>query len=477
VPPAGGAAPPRGGPAHRRVRPSRIVPAAVDLVRRRRSWVSKGLWAIMDQGLFALSAFVLSVLLARWLTPGDYGAFAVASTILLLMGTVHTALLGEPMHVFGPSRYRGRTADYVRRMVPLHFAATLAMSAVLLAVVAALTLFHRVPSTDATLAALALAAPCILFLWLMRRACYIDSRPHLAAVAGLGYVLLLPAALLLVEKVAVLTAASALLLSGVASLVVAWGLKSRLTGRRQAAADRIPFSDIGTVHWKYGKWALGSGFLSWVPANAVVLALPLWYSLSDAGTLRVATTLMLPMLNVQTALAALILPVLVRARLSGQLRHNATMAGLLFLGLSIVYAPVVVVFGSSLTRLLFGAQYEIRGMALWLLAVIPLVTSVSAVAGAVLRAVERPDRVLWTYIAATAMTCVVGLPLVYRFGVDGALAALLFSATTTAISGVWAAQRLASPDSAGASDSRIRRRSMAVTASSTSGGATVASTR
>ena len=187
---------------------------------------------------------------------------------------------------------------------------------------------------------------------------------------------------------------------------------------------------------------MGSGLLSWVPGNAVVLALPLWHTLEDAGTLRVATTLMLPVQNVHTALGALILPAMVRARVSGQLGTLATKAGLLFLGLSAVYAPLVIFFGSPMSELLFGTQYRIEGATLWLLALIPLFSAVSVIAGTVLRALERPDQVLWTYVAATVMTCLVGLPLVYAFAVDGALMTMLASAATTAVTGIWAARRL-----------------------------------
>jgi O-antigen/teichoic acid export membrane protein len=189
---------------------------------------------------------------------------------------------------------------------------------------------------------------------------------------------------------------------------------------------------------------LGIGLLSWVPPNAVVLALPLWHSLEDAGTLRVATTLMLPVLHLHGALGPLLMPALVRARFSGRLGSTAEMAGILFVGLSLIYAPVVLIFGSQLAELLFGPKYSIAGATLWLLAAIPLVTAVSAVAGAVLRALERLGRVLWTYVAATVMTLLVGLPLVFAYGVNGALASMLLSAATTAVLGAHASRRFTS---------------------------------
>jgi O-antigen/teichoic acid export membrane protein len=402
-------------------------------VRQHRQWLSKGFWAVTDQALFALTNFTVSVLLARWLSKSDFGAFAVAFSVLLLMGTVHGALLTEPMLVLGPSRYQDRTVAYVRRLTILHFALTSVMGVALLLVVGVLTLLEPQFTATITLAALAVAAPAILFFWLVRRACYIESHPRLAAAASLVYALLVPAGMLLQWQFGTLTAASGLLTLGVASLLAGWWLMLRLIRSTSELTTHGSAPNVTRAHWSYGRWALGIGLLSWVPLNAVVLTLPLWHSLEDAGTLRVATTLMLPVLHLYGALGPLLLPALVRARLSGQLRATARLAGVLFVGLSIGYAPVLLIFGSSLARLLFGTQYSIDGVTLWLLAAIPLVTAVSTVSGDVLAVLERLDRVLWSYVAGTAVTLLVGLPLVFTYGVDGALASMLLSVATTAI--------------------------------------------
>jgi O-antigen/teichoic acid export membrane protein len=301
------------------------------------------------------------------------------------------------------------------------------------------------------------AAPAILFLWLVRRACYIESRPRLAATASLVYALIVPAGMLLLTQFGMLTAASGLVSLGLSSLLVGSWLMLRLSRSTFEPITRSSTPNVTRAHWSYGRWALGIGALSWVPTNAVVLALPLWHSLNDAATLRVATTLMLPVLHVHGALSPLLMPALVRARFSGQLEPTARLARVLFVGLSIIYAPVVLIFGSQLAELLFGPKYPLAKATLWLLAAIPLVTAVSAVSGAVLRALERLGRVLWTYVAATVVTLLVGLPLVFAYGVDGALASMLLSAVTTAILGTHASWRLTSAPR-GPDRRRARRR-------------------
>jgi O-antigen/teichoic acid export membrane protein len=392
--------------------------------------------------LFALTNFVVSLLLARWLPAREYGGFAVAFSVLLLLGTVHTAVLTEPMLIFGPSRYRGRTASYLRLLTPLHFALTAALSAVVLFVVLILALTGTASGSGGALVGVAVSAPAILFLWLARRACYIDALPGLAAAAGLVYAVLVPTGMLLLTALGWLTAASALLTLGAASLLVGLGLRRRLTRSVGPAAEPLRSGEVARDHWTYGRWALASGLLSWVPGNIVVLALPLWHSLAEAGTLRVATTLIMPVQQVQAALATLLLPSLVRARESGRLRSTATTAQLVFAGSSLGYAPIVLLLGSALTGSLFGEQYRLSGTTLWLVAAIPFFTAVSLVSVAVLRAVERPDQVLLTSVGSTAVTFLIGLPLIWRWGVDGALASILLSAVAAAVLARWANLRV-----------------------------------
>ena len=66
--------------------------------------------------------FVVNILLARWLTPAEYGAFALAYSVFVLLGVFHIAILIEPMLVFGPGRYRERFPEYLGILLRGHFA-------------------------------------------------------------------------------------------------------------------------------------------------------------------------------------------------------------------------------------------------------------------------------------------------------------------------------------------------------------------
>src|SRR5215208_5610067 len=83
-------------------------------------WLRKGTWAVLDQGLFATSNFILNVLLARWLSPDAYGAFGLTFAIFLLLGSVHSAMLTEPLLVFGSGKYKNRLSEYMGALVYAH---------------------------------------------------------------------------------------------------------------------------------------------------------------------------------------------------------------------------------------------------------------------------------------------------------------------------------------------------------------------
>src|ERR1700728_525791 len=76
-------------------------------------WIAKGGLAIIDQGLISGSNFLIGILLARWLMPEAYGAFALAFSVFLLLSYVYQSFLAEPQAVFSGSAYRGSLRGYL----------------------------------------------------------------------------------------------------------------------------------------------------------------------------------------------------------------------------------------------------------------------------------------------------------------------------------------------------------------------------
>lgn len=393
-------------------------------------WMGKGFWAIMDQGLFAVSNFALNVLLARWLAPADYGAFAVAYTIFLLIGTFHTAILTEPMLVFGPGKYKERLGAYLAVLLRGHWlfgaiAGTLFAGAGL-----ALWRFGHSPLTPAILG-LAVASPFILFQWFMRRACYVNLQPRLAALAGAIYMSLMAAGVFGLYHYGWLGAASALLVMAGASLVSGLWLVRNLKVDEKTEVGELARETISN-HWRYGRWAVGTAALMWFPGNSFLLLLPSWWGLEASAVYRAMLNLLLPVMNFTTALGGLLLPSLVRLREGPRFESKVFRLTLLFVVAPLTYWVFLGGLGERIIQMLYGGNYGNYSHLLWLAGLIPLMAAVSSVYGAALRALELPNRVFMTYACSTGLAVTVGLALVRARGVEGALIGWLLTYSVTA---------------------------------------------
>src|SRR5215472_9247405 len=94
-------------------------------------WAMKGGLALLDQGLITGSNFVLGIVLARWLPPDQYGAYAVAFAAFLLLLMLYQSLFLEPQAVFGASAYRRCFRGYLKALLRLHLVTALLMLFVL----------------------------------------------------------------------------------------------------------------------------------------------------------------------------------------------------------------------------------------------------------------------------------------------------------------------------------------------------------
>jgi O-antigen/teichoic acid export membrane protein len=111
---------------------------------------------------------------------------------------------------------------------------------------------------------------------------------------------------------------------------------------------------------------------------------------------------------------------------------------------SMAYATVLFLCRSVLFQTFYNGNYrEYSGMALLLVAMIPIATGVIMVLGAGLRAIERPDYVFWAYVVASLSTVCIGLPLAHILGIVGATAGMLVSSSAAAVSLAWLYRRRA----------------------------------
>jgi O-antigen/teichoic acid export membrane protein len=405
-----------------------------DTLRSRLPWLAKGSLAIADQGVFAGSNFLLNVLLVRWLTPADYGAFALAYSVFLLLLIVHNALLTAPMLVFGPGKYRERFPEYLGILLRGHFALMLPGSALLVATAFLLGSIYSVVVERAFLS-LAVAAPFILLLWLMRRAFYARLDPLWAAASGGVYLVILIAGTVALRAADLLSPSTGFLSMGVASLITSALLLIRL--RPKLATDSSTIRDVATDHWKFGKWVAAGSGPNWVTDNIYFVVLPAWLGLAEAGGLKALLNLAQPALQSISALGVLLMPILVHDREAGgcsRMKRTMKLSFALFVFGSLAYLALLWGLRFQIFHSLYGGKYSVyNSWPLLLVGLLPIAASLPNVVGAALGAIERPKLGFWADAGSAVCALVIGVPLARALGVGGALLGIVVSYTLMGI--------------------------------------------
>lgn len=217
--------------------------------RRPRSQV---FWAVSDQALVSLGNFGLTILLARALSPQDYGRYVLILGLMLIVGTMQASLLVYPMTV--------KCASAAESDVPALTSAFLVLTTAMAPVVAAVMLIAGSPVAGMGLSAMALAAALAGQVQEITRAVFRARLQHRLAIRGDVIRYVGPLAALFVARSAIdLTAELAFLAIAVLSLVAA--LVQVVQLRLPWPNPRIIWS-LPRECWRIGCWSLPAVTLS-----------------------------------------------------------------------------------------------------------------------------------------------------------------------------------------------------------------------
>lgn len=379
-----------------------------------RSWATRGCIGIIDQASFAGSNFILNVLLARWMLPNEYGAFALANSFYLYIFTVYSATFTDPLLVFGASRYGASKSGYMRRVCEGH--ALFCLATLIIFCVSA-EFIGSAPLKESALG-FGLAAPVALTIWLFRRACYAFLSPAVSLRGGLVYFLLLLISSYLARRLGILNAFTApliLVIAGATGALVI--LPSIPLGR---AGPYPAVLDVFKAHWRFGRWSAGAAIFAWVPGNIGIVLLSAASNLAGSGAYRATMVLLLPLAQVMAALVPTYVPFLVRHRdhPSFHLYIFWCVGGATLVG--VVYAAILIIGGPQLFEAIYLGKYPESLSAIKPLAIsAPFYAACVAMTG-VLQSLERPDRSFYSALVTAIVMSVVSIPMIHYDGIRGA---------------------------------------------------------
>jgi O-antigen/teichoic acid export membrane protein len=387
-------------------------------------WATKGGLALLDFGLYSGSNFLLGILLARWMAPEQYGAYALVFSIFILVTFLYQALLLEPLSVFSGTTYRKNLRGYLKSNFWLHWGVSAVICVLMGATAIAARVWWHSPAAAMAFAGMTAATPFILIHALGRRSFYLKLSPGPAAFGSSFYCVLVVSGSFLVYKLGWLSAFSAFLVMGFAALVGGVIMVFQLNAKLEPATAEMHLQETWKKHWEYGKWALGTCIVGWIPTYVYIPLVSKFSGLAVAAELRALMNLGGPVLQTYAALSMLFLPY--AARVQGEAGRQGSTAltrklTALFVAGAIAYWIVLIPLRRPLFDLLYAGKYIDASSLLPLFAAETVIWSAALGPAIVLRAMEYPRSLFFANGAASVVAIVFGIPATRYFGLRGVI--------------------------------------------------------
>lgn len=390
-------------------------------------WAVKSAFAIVEQAMIAGSNFLLNVLVARWLTAEQYGAYAVAFAVYMLLISFYQALVLEPMSVLSASLDEERFRAYLGSMLRVQARISSVLVALLGLFVLGVFTIHGHNYLGWTLLALVISIPTILLFFFLRIACYVRHRPQQATQGAFIYTCVMLLGLVVIRHWFEISGAMVFLAMGVTAAVVSGLLLKRLRPTfRSAVSDR----DEWIEHWRFGRWELSKVGFDWLSQNISYTLTAGFLGMAEVGAVKAIMTLFLPLTQSMAALRRLLLPHL--ASVSDRNGHRGTANSvwniiLLYVAGALVYGVFVSVAAKPLFQLLYGGKFmEYAYLVPWA-AVASLFGLPAHVIDMGLRAIRSPKSIfVSSCLSAIACVCIT-VPLTWAFTIRGAIASIIIS--------------------------------------------------
>ena len=372
---------------------------------RLRLWVTRGGLVFADQAVSSLTNGLVGIVAARVLGPEGLGSVARALAVAYMAMSLHRAISGEPMLVFGTTNASGSLA------------ATLAVGAFAAVVTGA----AAISLGDGALAALALGLVAVLVQDWGRYAFFAGGRPGWALLSDLLW--------LAVQSVGLTAAAAAGLLSAW-GILAAWGAGG-LAGAVLALVLLGPRPrPVALPLWLRATKGLSGGttaqvLLSQGAGQVSILAISAVAGLGALGGLRAAQLLLSPATLALAALTPLLLP-----DLGGdggldpsRVRRRAGLASTLGASIVLGYFGVVLLWPQAFT-LIFGEPFGVYGALVPFAGLAALAQGVAVGPGLGVRALGEGKAVFLTQATAVGVGMPVTIVAAARWGAAGAAAGL-----------------------------------------------------
>jgi O-antigen/teichoic acid export membrane protein len=424
------------------------APRSVGTANRTARWLQSSLLAIpagvklipfgfslADQALAVGGIFLANVALARTQTKEEYGMFALSYSVFMFLSSLHNAAILEPYTVYGSGRYRERFSAYLRLMTRGNALLGLLLSGIVL--LASLLLCWVAPHrASRAFVGLGLTVGVLLSGIFLRRAFYVRRQPALAARSSLVFFITVAFALWVAVRTHHLDSFSVFLILALGWIVAGARYAGKLlfTQTPETFLEREP--GYWGLHWKYSRWVLTTAFVYQLTTQGYYWLVAGLLSVKEVGELRAIYNLIAPVDQLFIAMCSLVLPAM--AAHYAMKGMDALLSlwrrfALAVLAAGGFFALAIRILGKQVLHVLYAGKFDGLEPMLFTLALLPLFMATGNTIAVALNAAEKPKLVFYGFLASGAATFTVGIPMIIRFGLSGAVYGMLLSGATFSV--------------------------------------------
>jgi O-antigen/teichoic acid export membrane protein len=379
---------------------------------------------VADQALISVAGFVSTILLARSLTPDEFGAYTLVLAAVLLSNAIQTGLVASPHNIIGAT-LQGKT--YVR-----FTSTTFAVQGMLSGAAAAIGLAG---AAGAALVAPNVAGPILAAGVLLatsslhnyaRRVLYTETRPRSALttdVLAYGGQIVVFVLLWQSEMLATRSALWALAATSAAGAIVGLMLL------RSSIAWQASWTDARDM-LQLGRWLAVNQAAAWTTVNLYLFLAAALAGAATTAAVRAAQVVMGPLNVLQAYLPLALIPRFARTLDAGgksALRRDMGRVFALTAPIFAAYAAFAVIFARDLLHLLYGGGYDRYWPVVALLAGYAFFSYTAEVFASALSASRRTRSIFFAHALAGTFVLSAGWLLIVLLGSTGAALGLLLN--------------------------------------------------
>lgn len=386
----------------------------------------KGSVVIVDQGIVSGVRFVIALLLARYVTPAEYGGFVLAYGVLMLVNYIQVSYILMPMSVIGPSLDGEELRNYYSSLLKIQVVLSTVMSIILVVTSHFWLLWFKEPGIDTIFMAMGFSAFAVqmqeffrkIFLnhFHLKKAILNDAMCYLGQLVGI-FILIWNRNISSVLVFWVIT---------IFSLVAAF--LGYCLCRKLFKIKTQNLKQIVIKQFHYGKWLLASMTTQWISGQIYIFIAASFLSISAAGILGACRNLF-GIINVGlTGIRNYLLPY-------GSQKYS--LQGISFLkryfkkiymigSISIIfYALMISLFSKQIIDFLYRGQYRGFEYVVTMFAVLSLVNFFTFPPDTVLLIMKKTEGIFKSYLISSIISLVIAFPLIKFLDITGALIGMI----------------------------------------------------